>query len=293
MPNKIKPPKVPRPSQPTRYGLESHWKAQHQDLYNGVKTALAALPDGFEPDISISGVDATDLFGLNSALGSAIERHVVETLNDMRSVWDPVSRYPTYSFVRYAQSFPDVRLIDRSGANSQPLMGIELKGWFALAKEKEPSFRFEATPLACAPQDLLVVVPWIFSNVLSGRPRLMTPFIEEARYAAEMRNYHWTWIRGDGGAESQVILSPHKTPYPQKTDASSDKASHDKGGNFGRVARADLLSEFTKTTLDEEAAGIPIKYWVQFLTAFTEQQSNLDKKMENLAKQAKHCCPVK
>jgi hypothetical protein len=49
-------------------------------------------------------------------------------------------------------------------------MGIELKGWYVLAKEKEPSFRYKVTLTVCAPADLLVVVPWALSNVISGRP---------------------------------------------------------------------------------------------------------------------------
>ena len=39
------------------------------------------------------------------------------------------------------------------------LLGIELKGWHLLAKETEPSFRFLATPQACARADLFVVYP--------------------------------------------------------------------------------------------------------------------------------------
>ena len=30
-------------------------------------------------------------------------------------------------------------------------MGIELKGWYVLAKEREPSFRQKVTPAACSP----------------------------------------------------------------------------------------------------------------------------------------------
>ena len=44
-------------------------------------------------------------------------------------------------------------------------MGIELKGWYVLAKEKEPSFRYKVTPAVCAPADLLVVVPWAYRYI--------------------------------------------------------------------------------------------------------------------------------
>ena len=45
------------------------------------------------------------------------------------------------------------------GSQSAPLLGIELKGWYVLSKEGEPSGRYKVTPAACAPQDLLVIVP--------------------------------------------------------------------------------------------------------------------------------------
>ena len=63
-------------------------------------------------------------------------------------------------------------------------LGIELKGWYLLSKEREPSFRYTVTPSACAPQDLLVVVPWHLKNVLSGEPVVYEPYIEQAHYVA-------------------------------------------------------------------------------------------------------------
>lgn len=60
------------------------------------------------------------------------------------------------------------------------------------ALEGEPSFRYTVTPSACAPQDLLVVVPWHLKNVLSGEPVVYKPYIEQARHVAELRNWFWT-----------------------------------------------------------------------------------------------------
>ena len=288
------PPNPNTPAEPVREGLDQTWATQYQGLYDGVTTALHAIADGFDADIEIAGMDATDLFGLNSALGSAIERHVVEALNKLRTVWDPTGKYPTFTLVRFPQSFPDVRLIDRNAVKTDPvLMGIELKGWFGLAKEGQPSFRFAATPLACAQQDLIVVVPWVFSNVLSGKPRLLTPFIEEARYVARMRNHHWTWVKGTGEPNDQVLLSIHSGPYPSKKTESSDKPVVDGGDNFGRIARTNVMDTFVATTLENDAGGIPIKYWVQFLNAFTERAAGTEEKIKTLFKQVREAMPDK
>ena len=161
---------LPAPSEPA-----ATWP--HRPLWDGVKNALMALPAHFHSDTFIEGVDATDVFTLNSALGATIESQVVATLNAMRSVWDKADTYRTYTFVRQPQSFPDVVLRNLADKDEPPLMGIELKGWYLLAKEGEPSLRFTQTEAACADADLIMVVPWVLSSVISGRPRIYTPYI--------------------------------------------------------------------------------------------------------------------
>lgn len=94
-------------SEPTRPDL-STW--HHNALHRRVRDALSAVPAQFATEIFISGVLATDLHTLNSALGAAIEEQVVATLNAMRATWDPDDNYALYSFVRQPQTFPDVLL---------------------------------------------------------------------------------------------------------------------------------------------------------------------------------------
>lgn len=106
------------------------------------------MPAHFRTETFITGIVATDLHTLNTVLGAAIEEQAVETLNAMRAVWDPKGFCSLYSFVRQAQTFPDVLLRRPPGAGSaeEVLIGIELKGWYMLAKEGEPNLRFSATP---------------------------------------------------------------------------------------------------------------------------------------------------
>src|SRR5690606_36189697 len=152
------------------------------------------LPSRFRTRLQIAGVAATDLFTLNTPLGAAIAQSVVENLNDLRPLWDPDNAYERYVVVRQPQAFPDVRLQTTAPGGSEPIiMGIELKGWFVLAKEGEPSFRYKASPEVCQPQDLLVVYPWHLDEVISGTPQLLRPFVVSARYAAEHRNYYWQY----------------------------------------------------------------------------------------------------
>ena len=154
-------------------------------------------------------------------------------------------------------------------------MGIELKGWYALAKEREPSFRYKVTPAVCAPADLLVVVPWTLSRVISGSPTVFTPYVIGARYAAEYRNWYWENAKG-GKGNNLVSLSTASSYYPNKNDMIADRPASDGGGNFGRIARTRIMDEYIDDLFDEKLAGIPLSAWQKFLSLFTENQTKGD-----------------
>jgi hypothetical protein len=255
------------PPRPVEGGPSPEWP--HYSLYEQVKKALGALPFRFRTKLQIAGMAATDLFTLNTALGAAIEQSVVDNLNELRSLWDPDGKYALYSFVRQPQAFPDVRL-QTSSPDLDPkiLLGIELKGWFILSKEGEPSFRYKASACVCQPQDLLAVFPWKFDEVISGVPQLMRPFVTSARYAAEHRNHYWEY--GRGAADGGIRLAEDHAPYPQKGARFNDEAVADSGGNFGRVARGGLMTEFIQQLMEEPLNGIPAKHWHAFLKAFAD-----------------------
>ncbi len=135
---------------------------EHFPLYRNIREAIASLPLYFRTETHISGIMATDLHTLNTVLGATIEDQVVRTLNLVRNTWDSDGTYSLYSFVRQAQTFPDILL--RQVSSGEVLLGIELKGWYLLAKEAEPSLRFQVTADTCTEQDLIVVVPWALGS---------------------------------------------------------------------------------------------------------------------------------
>jgi hypothetical protein len=241
------------------------------------------LPSYFETETIIAGLQATDIFNLNSVLGASIESQVVQTLNRMRPVWDAEDKYTLYSFIRQSQTFPDVLLAKRKPNTNQIdrdsiVFGIELKGWYLLAKEREPSFRLEVTPAACADLDLIAIVPWFLTNLISGKPKAVAPYIESAKYAAEYRNYHWQHLMKKKPGVSTAIVSPIEgvKPYPPDKGKSSDKPESDPGGNFGRLARTEIMDEYTTAVMSEPIAGIEADYWLAFLKLF-EQKANSEK----------------
>ena len=259
-------PQKPKPTEPKR-----NWR--HYKLWKAVTKAIYTMPARFESELVISGVLATDLFAFNSSLSATIEEQVVASLNELRSVWDPEQEYPLYSFVRQPQTFPDVVLrTSEPDAETPIIMGIELKGWYALAKEAEPSFRYNVTPAVCAPADLLVVVPWALSKVISGSPQVFAPYVIGARQAAEYRNWYWEHARGGKSKNRGVEMSAATNQYPKKSDPISDKPAID-SGNFGRIARTRVMDEYIKELLGDTLAGIPLWAWQQFLLLFTENQT--------------------
>lgn len=241
-----------------------------------VFAALFALPGQFQSDLSISGVRATDLFTFNASLGATIEEQVVDALNALRTAtWDQDENYAQYRFVRQPQTFPDVVLkASAPGVEPEILLGIELKGWYVLAKEREPSFRYKVTPKVCAATDLLVVFPWALSRVISGSPQLFSPFVTSARFAAEYRNWHWEQVIRKGESSGRIILSEIDETYPSKVQPISDEPANDKGGNFGRFARTGLMDDFMESLFAEDLAGIPLESWQRFLKIFSEQTSS-------------------
>jgi hypothetical protein len=257
------------PSPPRRALPDPSW--EHAALYRSVREAIATLPVYFRTETHISGVMATDLHTLNTVLGATIEEQVVRTLNLIRTTWDPDGRYALYSFVRQPQTFPDVRL--RKASAEETLMGVELKGWYLLAKEGEPSLRFQATAAACTPQDLIVVVPWVLGNVISGSPILFEPFLESARYAADFRNYHWQFVRKTA-QDATIEIPRHAQPYPSKADQILDKPRSDSGGNFGRLARTGMMDAYMAKLNEVSLCGIKTAFWREFLKAFQESTTD-------------------
>lgn len=257
---------VPKAKAPEPTSLEG-W--QHFDLHTRVQKVLSSLPRHFKSGAKYRGLLATDVYSINTSQATLIEQGVVETLNERRSKWDPSGDYREYRFVRQSQRFPDVLLVHEK--SNEILFGIELKGWYLLAKEQEPSFRLHVSANVCAPADLLVVFPWALSEVISGKPQLFQPFITQMRFAAEYRNFFWQEARKAMGRPAGISVAPHTSPYPPRSAKINDAADNDKDGNLGRIARAGLLVDFVRQTDLTLLRGIPVCAWRGFLRSHVDR----------------------
>lgn len=261
---------MPNGHVPAPPAIQEPQEWEHFSLWQRVREAILAIPAYFKTATNIEGMLATDIFTLNAVLGATIEDQVVKTLNEMRPLWDPDKEYQPFSFSRQPQTFPDVLLRKRTNGQ-ETLMGIELKGWYLLAKEGMPNFRFTVSKDACTNRDLLVVVPWVLSNVLAGSPVVFRPFIVMARYAAEKRNFYWQHERTATG-NPDIVLAENVSPYPRKLDRISDHATEDGGGNFGRIARYGLMNTYIEEMNTLEIRGISAKEWLTFFKKSTKPE---------------------
>lgn len=254
---------------------DSKWK--YFELWETINKLIRLLPNYFESEIVIKGVDATDLYSVGSLFSTAIESNLVDGLNKTRNLWDAENQYLTLAFKRQSQTFPDVLLVD--SLENKVIFGIELKAWYALSKEGEPSFRFKIDPDACNKSDLLVVFPWLLSDVTAGKPVLLSPFVELAKYAAEMRNYQWQLYRAAKG-ENSIIKRPneqYRHPYPKAKQKSSDSSVDDQGNNFGRIARpgqGGLLDIYLAEILNTYYLGIKLKHWIKIFKSIADGNSD-------------------
>ena len=212
---------------------------ERTELRNGIVRALYALPMHFTSPINVEGIEVNDLFSINTLLGGTIEAQTVMLLNSLRSIWDPQGKWADEEFRRYPESFPDVRLVG-SNKDDSPLIGIELKGWYLLSKESEPSLRYKASADAVTEWDLICCVPC-----------------------------YWNHRRGDNSKRDCGIHHPETTPYPKPGTQYVDVPNQDGGGNFGRIARVDgLMANWVDESMDTLMAGIEAKYWVSFFKLF-------------------------
>ncbi|MBE7532202.1 MAG: hypothetical protein HND44_23600 [Chloroflexi bacterium] len=270
------------PPPPVKELPDKEW--EHYVMWERINDLIYSLPNYFDTELVIKGINVTEIFSIGTAFTTVIEAQVVDILNRLRTIWDPQNRYSEYRFIRQSQTFPDVLL--RHVVSNEILFGIELKSWYLLSKEDEPSFRYKVTPDACASPDLLVIIPWILSEVISGEPRLLSVYKESAQFAARYRNYYWQRSRLSSNRSAIITPPPpsNRRHYPDSKQEASDQADDDKGGNFGRIARAGLLDDYIVKLKAEDYLGIKISHWIEFFKAISETSSNteIDNKIDGL-----------
>lgn len=257
---------VHEPQPPSPEIPDASW--EHREVWDRIQIVLKNLPQYFQSAVTITGgIPATEIFVFGATMSSVIESEIVRTLNSVRTVWDPDGHYRDYILLRQPERFPDILFLS---PQEEPVFGIELKSWYLLSKEGEPSFRYTVSEKVPTVQDLFVVVPWVLSNVLSGVPVVYKPYVESAKYIARLRNY-W-WQRQRKSTTSTHIESPRDAShYPPSRAKINDVPASDSGHNFGRIARIGTMDEWVNLLNKELLLGIPVEQWREFFRTSGEK----------------------
>ncbi|GCL39588.1 hypothetical protein SR1949_47150 [Sphaerospermopsis reniformis] len=109
---------------PSQQPPDNTW--EYFELWTKINELIRTLPNFFQSQIVVKGINATDVYAVGSLFSSAIESSLVEGLNKMRNIWDPENKYLSFAFKRQSQTFPDVLLVDAIN-NDKIIFGIELK----------------------------------------------------------------------------------------------------------------------------------------------------------------------
>lgn len=168
-----------------------------------------------------------------------IEQFIYDVLDTFREEW-AVGPYAGCRVNYNPTSFPDITIT----SGREVILGIEIKSWHTLAKEGQPCFRFQASPLACAPHDILVVFPYYWENLWTnhGVALLLAPYIENSRFVATQRNETFDFEHPRNPVRRVTGITPHTSKHREEIN---DQPPEDKGGNFGRIGRLDLFRKFT------------------------------------------------
>jgi hypothetical protein len=95
---------------PEKKTPDHNW--EHLKVWETTRALLLSVPNYFQTDLLIRGVNATEIFSIGPVFSSILESQIIETLNRLRNVWDKDGKYSSFAFFRRSQAFPDVLLID-------------------------------------------------------------------------------------------------------------------------------------------------------------------------------------
>jgi len=124
----------------------------------------------------------------------------------------------------------------------------------------------------------------VLSDVLFGSPQLFRPFVVGAHHAALYRNWHWEYVRR-AERDNSINISPATQHYPPPKTRMNDEPAKDSGGNFGRLARTEVMDSYKADIFAEQISGIPLRAWLRFLKTLGGDASmdDIDIALERLA----------
>ncbi|MGO9912251.1 MAG: hypothetical protein ACLPQS_13965 [Acidimicrobiales bacterium] len=241
------------------------------DLTEKVRTALLALEGTVIEDLRLPlPGDLRDISKAAAMVSGVVEDRIPALLNAVRDrTWDENGTLNEYEFRRFTIGFPDVLLVERANPENV-LFQIEAKSWYILSADPITA-RFLTAPSVMTDGTQLVIVAWLLDGIVSGSPKLLRIYADDALNLAEIRDRQWEGI----GQDHRVVYPENAAGTPRsllKTQVRAEMQRADgtweaESQNFGKLHRLhdDGILAFEETVKSLTAAGKTLQEWQTFI----------------------------
>jgi hypothetical protein len=130
--------------------------------------------------------------------------------------------------------------------------------------------RFLTSQVVMTTGTLVVIVAWILDGVVSGSPKLLRIYTDDAMRLADVRDKAWTGI-DDNHRVVHPVMSDEVPRSLMKTQVRAEQRKNDQweaeSDNFGKIHRLydEQITAFEDSVLDLRAAGKTLKEWHAFI----------------------------
>jgi hypothetical protein len=237
-----------------------------------IRTALLALEGSVINDFNLPlPGDLKDLSKAAALVSGVIEDRIPALLNSVRErTWDEDGELHAYEFRRFPIWFPDTLLVERANTENV-LFEVEAKSWYILSGDPLTA-RFETSTYAMRDGTVVAIVGWLLDGVVSGSPKLLRIYTDDAKRLAAARDEAWQRIEPRGSHRVVQPVNADGTPRSLiKTQATGELQRDGRwvkdSDNYGKLDRLydKNLSKFRDDVWSLQAASKTLKAWQEFV----------------------------
>jgi hypothetical protein len=237
-----------------------------------IRTALLALEGSVIDDLNLPlPGDLKDLSKAAALVSGVIEDRIPALLNSVRDrTWDENGELHAYEFRRFPIGFPDTLLVERANTDNV-LFEVEAKSWYILSGDPLTA-RFETSTGAMRAGTIVAIVGWLLDGVVSGSPKLLRIYTDDAKRLAAARDAAWERIEPPASHRVVQPVNPAGTPRSLlRTQATGELLRDNRwvkdSDNYGKLNRLydDNLNKFRDDVWSLQAASKTLKAWQEFV----------------------------
>lgn len=236
-----------------------------------VREALLALEGSVIEDFQLPlPGDLKDIAKAAALVSGIVEDRIPALLNSVRDrTWDEDGKLHAYEFRRFTIGFPDILLVERAKPTNV-IFEIEAKSWYILSGDALTA-RFETSSDVMRKGTLVAIVGWVLDGVVSGSPKLLRIYSDDARRLAAVRDDAWRAI----DAKHRVVQPENAAGTSRnliKTQARGEIRRNGRwekdADNYGKLERLhdERLRSFRDVVWSLYAAGKTLNEWRSFIS---------------------------